>query len=123
MLGVDVKINEHLRLVLEGRAQVEVAHAHPPRRGERAGERAVDEGVETAACDALIESWRVCVTRGFPLVVMKVAMTLDGRIATRTGASPSGDDAVASASATGASRPSVHCRRRPVNRRSMPPIV
>ncbi|MBL8682677.1 MAG: bifunctional diaminohydroxyphosphoribosylaminopyrimidine deaminase/5-amino-6-(5-phosphoribosylamino)uracil reductase RibD [Myxococcales bacterium] len=47
----------------------------------------VDEGVEREACEALIESWRVCVTRGTPLVVLKVAMTIDGRIATRTRAS------------------------------------
>jgi diaminohydroxyphosphoribosylaminopyrimidine deaminase/5-amino-6-(5-phosphoribosylamino)uracil reductase len=53
----------------------------------RAAGVTVDEGVEHDACAAMIESWRVCVTRGFPLVVMKVAMTLDGRIATRTRAS------------------------------------
>jgi diaminohydroxyphosphoribosylaminopyrimidine deaminase/5-amino-6-(5-phosphoribosylamino)uracil reductase len=47
----------------------------------------VVEGVESEACEALIESWKVCVTRGAPFVVMKVAMTLDGRIATRTRAS------------------------------------
>jgi diaminohydroxyphosphoribosylaminopyrimidine deaminase/5-amino-6-(5-phosphoribosylamino)uracil reductase len=47
----------------------------------------VVENVERAACSALIESWRVYITRGYPLVVMKVAMTLDGRIATRSGAS------------------------------------
>ncbi len=53
----------------------------------RAAGVVVDEGVEREACEGLIEAWRVCVTRGYPLVVLKVAMTLDGRIATRTRAS------------------------------------
>lgn len=44
----------------------------------------VTEGVLERECSALVESWRTCVLRGFPLVIMKVAMTLDGRIATRT---------------------------------------
>ncbi len=44
-------------------------------------------GVEREAADALIASWRTWVLRGLPTVVMKVGMSLDGRIATRTRAS------------------------------------
>ena len=45
----------------------------------------VVEGVERAACEALIEDFACLALRGRPLVVGKAAVTLDGRIATRTG--------------------------------------
>jgi diaminohydroxyphosphoribosylaminopyrimidine deaminase/5-amino-6-(5-phosphoribosylamino)uracil reductase len=53
-------------------------------RLRRAGLR-VETGVETAACDELIAGFRSRVQRGRPLVTLKLAATLDGRIATRRG--------------------------------------
>ena len=44
-------------------------------------------GVERARCDELIAAFRKHVTSGMPLVTLKLAASLDGRIATRTGAS------------------------------------
>ncbi|MFT8396070.1 bifunctional diaminohydroxyphosphoribosylaminopyrimidine deaminase/5-amino-6-(5-phosphoribosylamino)uracil reductase RibD [Propionibacterium sp.] len=48
---------------------------------------AVATGVLTQECAALNEPFLHFITTGRPLVVMKYAMTLDGKIATRTGAS------------------------------------
>ena len=47
----------------------------------------VETGVEAAACDALNEAFNHWIVTGRPLVTLKLAQTLDGRIATRTGAS------------------------------------
>jgi diaminohydroxyphosphoribosylaminopyrimidine deaminase / 5-amino-6-(5-phosphoribosylamino)uracil reductase len=47
----------------------------------------VEVGVAHAECEALIRPWRKHVERGLPYVSLKLALTLDGRIATRTGAS------------------------------------
>lgn len=55
-------------------------------RLRRAGIEVVG-GVEGAACEELIAGFSSLVRRGRPLVILKLAATLDGRIATRTGAS------------------------------------
>jgi diaminohydroxyphosphoribosylaminopyrimidine deaminase/5-amino-6-(5-phosphoribosylamino)uracil reductase len=47
----------------------------------------VTTGVEQAACDELIAAFRKHVTTGMPLVTLKLAASLDGRIATATGES------------------------------------
>jgi len=54
------------------------------RRMRRAGV-AVEVGLLREETDALIEPWALFITTGRPFVTMKVASTLDGRIATRTG--------------------------------------
>ncbi len=48
---------------------------------------AVDVGVLGPQCTALIEPWSTFITTGMPHVSLKLALSLDGRIATRTGAS------------------------------------
>jgi len=45
----------------------------------------VHVGVEQAACAAANEGWAKFITTGIPWVVLKVAATLDGRLATRSG--------------------------------------
>ncbi len=52
---------------------------------ERLRDAGVDvvTGVESAACERLIRPWRKHVTTGLPYVLLKVGMSLDGRIATR----------------------------------------
>lgn len=47
----------------------------------------VDRGIESAACEELIAGFAQRVRTGMPLVTLKLAASLDGRIATRTGAS------------------------------------
>lgn len=47
----------------------------------------VSNGIEQAACDELIAAFRKHVTTGMPLVTLKLAASLDGRIATVTGES------------------------------------
>ncbi len=54
------------------------------RRMRRAG-LAVEVGLLRDECDTLIEAWAQFITSGRPFVTLKVASTLDGRIATRTG--------------------------------------
>lgn len=44
----------------------------------------VTSGVEVASCESLVASWKTFVTRGVPQVILKVAMSMDGRIATHT---------------------------------------
>lgn len=45
---------------------------------------AVIAGVEVQGCEALVSSWKTYVMRGTPKVFLKVAMSMDGRIATRS---------------------------------------
>ncbi len=47
----------------------------------------VTTGIEPAACDALVAAFRKHVTTGLPLVTLKLAASLDGRIATAGGES------------------------------------
>ncbi len=47
----------------------------------------VDEGIARAACDKLNEVFFHYITTKTPFVTMKYAMTMDGKVATRTGAS------------------------------------
>lgn len=47
----------------------------------------VDVGVREAEAKTLIAPWTKYITRGLPHVVLKLALSLDGRIATRTGSS------------------------------------
>ncbi|HZU85754.1 MAG TPA: bifunctional diaminohydroxyphosphoribosylaminopyrimidine deaminase/5-amino-6-(5-phosphoribosylamino)uracil reductase RibD [Polyangiaceae bacterium] len=47
----------------------------------------VDVGCREAECQRLIAPWTKFVTSGVPYVVLKLALSLDGRIASRTGAS------------------------------------
>jgi diaminohydroxyphosphoribosylaminopyrimidine deaminase/5-amino-6-(5-phosphoribosylamino)uracil reductase len=47
----------------------------------------VEGGIEQAACDELIAAFRKHVTTGLPLVTLKLAASLDGRIATASGES------------------------------------
>ncbi len=56
------------------------------RRLRRAGVPVIT-GILEEACDALNEGWFRYIERGRPFVIAKAAATLDGRIATRTGAS------------------------------------
>jgi diaminohydroxyphosphoribosylaminopyrimidine deaminase/5-amino-6-(5-phosphoribosylamino)uracil reductase len=47
----------------------------------------VETGVAAAECRALIAPWTKFITTGMPNVALKLAMSLDGRIATRSGES------------------------------------
>jgi diaminohydroxyphosphoribosylaminopyrimidine deaminase/5-amino-6-(5-phosphoribosylamino)uracil reductase len=47
----------------------------------------VASGIEQAACDELVAAFRKHVTTGLPLVTLKLAASLDGRIATASGES------------------------------------
>lgn len=47
----------------------------------------VENGIEQAACDELIAAFRKHVVTGLPLVTLKLAASLDGRIATASGES------------------------------------
>jgi len=47
----------------------------------------VEIGVGAADCRAVIAAWSKYITTGIPYVVLKLALSLDGRIATRTGES------------------------------------
>ncbi len=47
----------------------------------------VTKGVLTPECEKLIAPWTKYVTEGYPFVSLKLALSLDGRIASRTGAS------------------------------------
>jgi len=63
---------------------------HVQGRGvERLKEKGVNVsiGVLEHECSALIEPWSVFITSGMPFVSLKLALSLDGRIASRSGAS------------------------------------
>ncbi len=47
----------------------------------------VDVGLLEAECGSLIEPWSTFITQGLPFVSLKLALSLDGRIASRSGAS------------------------------------
>jgi diaminohydroxyphosphoribosylaminopyrimidine deaminase/5-amino-6-(5-phosphoribosylamino)uracil reductase len=57
---------------------------HGARRLRRAGIE-VQAGILRAECDAANEGWFKFITTGIPWVVLKAAITLDGKLATRTG--------------------------------------
>ena len=57
---------------------------HGARRLRRAGIE-VHPGVVRGACDASNEAWFKFITKGLPWVVLKAAVTLDGKLATRSG--------------------------------------
>ena len=57
---------------------------HGARRLSRAGIE-VHAGVLLEQCDAANETWFKFITTGIPWVVLKAAITLDGKLATRTG--------------------------------------
>jgi diaminohydroxyphosphoribosylaminopyrimidine deaminase / 5-amino-6-(5-phosphoribosylamino)uracil reductase len=57
---------------------------HGARRLRRAGVE-VREGVLRAECDASNEPWFKFITTGYPFVVLKAAVTLDGKLATHRG--------------------------------------
>lgn len=75
-------------------ARVVVATRDPDPRVDGAGVAAlreagiiVDEGVLQAEADEIAQGFRMRLKQGRPLVTLKLASTLDGRIATRTGES------------------------------------
>jgi diaminohydroxyphosphoribosylaminopyrimidine deaminase / 5-amino-6-(5-phosphoribosylamino)uracil reductase len=79
-------------VVAAGIRRVVVATVDPNRRVRGRGIHrlcaagiAVDVGVGAAEATALLAGYRSLVLRGRPLVTLKLAATLDGRIATRTG--------------------------------------
>jgi diaminohydroxyphosphoribosylaminopyrimidine deaminase/5-amino-6-(5-phosphoribosylamino)uracil reductase len=61
-----------------------LVEGHGGRRLRRAGIE-VHAGVLRAECDAANEAWFKFVTTGVPWVVLKAAITLDGKLATRSG--------------------------------------
>lgn len=84
------------RLVREGVARVVVGARDPNPRVDGRGldilraagiEVIVAAGDVAAACTALIAPFATAITRGRAYVVLKTATSLDGRVATRTGAS------------------------------------
>lgn len=79
-------------ILAAGVARVVIGCADPARHGAITGTArlreagvAVDVGVREAEARALIEDFACLVRSGRPLVVIKAATTLDGRIATRSG--------------------------------------
>jgi len=81
-------------LAAAGVARVVVATRDPDPRVDGAGIArlrgagiAVEEGLLQAEADELVEGFRLRVRQGRPLVTLKLASTLDGRIATRSGES------------------------------------
>ncbi len=72
-----------------GRLVIGCADPSPPRPGALAKLRAagveVVIGVREDEARALIADWARCAATGLPYVVLKAAVTLDGRIAARTG--------------------------------------
>jgi diaminohydroxyphosphoribosylaminopyrimidine deaminase / 5-amino-6-(5-phosphoribosylamino)uracil reductase len=81
-------------LISAGIARVVIATRDPDPRVDGAGIAklraagiVVDEGVLRAEADEVTAGFRLRVRQGRPLVTLKLASTLDGRIATRTGES------------------------------------
>jgi diaminohydroxyphosphoribosylaminopyrimidine deaminase/5-amino-6-(5-phosphoribosylamino)uracil reductase len=82
------------RLIAAGVARVVIGTRDPDPRVDgtgiaklRAGGIAVEEGVLRCESDEVAAGFRARVRQGRPLVTLKLASTLDGRIATRTGES------------------------------------
>lgn len=84
------------RLVREGVARVVVGTRDPNPRVDGRGldilraagiDVVVANGTAASACASLIAPFATAMTRGRAYVVLKTAMSLDGRVATRTGAS------------------------------------
>jgi diaminohydroxyphosphoribosylaminopyrimidine deaminase/5-amino-6-(5-phosphoribosylamino)uracil reductase len=89
-------------ILAAGIARVVIGCADPARHGPTSGSARLREaGIEVTlgVCEAeareVIEDFETLVARGRPLVVLKAAVTLDGRIATRSGDSKwiTGEDA------------------------------
>ena len=61
--------------------------AVPGKGGQRLRRAGIDvrDGVLGAECDASNEPWFKFVTKGLPWIVLKAAVTLDGKLATRSG--------------------------------------
>jgi diaminohydroxyphosphoribosylaminopyrimidine deaminase / 5-amino-6-(5-phosphoribosylamino)uracil reductase len=81
-------------LISAGVARVVIATRDPDPRVDGAGIArlraagiVVDEGILRAEADEVAEGFRLRVLEGRPLITLKLASTLDGRIATRTGES------------------------------------
>jgi diaminohydroxyphosphoribosylaminopyrimidine deaminase/5-amino-6-(5-phosphoribosylamino)uracil reductase len=72
------------RVVVGGRDPNPLVNGRGVRRLRRHGV-AVEIGVLAPACDALNAPWLRFIRSGRPFVTLKAAMTLDGKIATRTG--------------------------------------
>jgi len=81
----DALIAAGVRRVFFGSADPNpLVDGHGARRLRRARIE-VHAGVLRAQCDAANEPWFKFITTGIPWVVLKAAMTLDGKLATRTG--------------------------------------
>jgi len=76
-----------VREVVVGSTDPNPAHRGRGLRLLRAAGVKVTSGMCRADCDALLEPFRLWVTGGTPFVTLKLATTLDGRIADRHGAS------------------------------------
>lgn len=81
-------------IVKSGVARVVIGCRDPNPHVEGGGvERLRERGIEVelgmleAECAALIEPWSIYITTGMPFIALKLALSLDGRIAARTGAS------------------------------------
>ena len=81
----DALIAAGVRRVFFGSADPNpLVDGHGARRLRRAGIE-VHAGVLREQCDAANEPWFKFITTGIPWVVLKAAITLDGKLATRTG--------------------------------------
>jgi diaminohydroxyphosphoribosylaminopyrimidine deaminase/5-amino-6-(5-phosphoribosylamino)uracil reductase len=81
----DALIEARVRRVIFGSPDPNpLVRGHGAERLRRAGIE-VESGLLREACDASNEPWFKFITRGMPWVVLKAAITLDGKLATRTG--------------------------------------